>query len=132
MKTLSKRLTDGQDLVREIKKLLKEHKIQAGVILSGAGGLKSSRIRVPVINGEVKYIHPENVEIDALHGTLSVHGCHMHITVSDVEGRAWGGHVKEGNIVRNTCEVVIGILEEAIFERTPDKSTGYDELEVRQ
>lgn len=131
MKTISKRLTDGQDLLVEIKELLKEYNVQAGVILSGVGGLKSSNIRVPVIDGKVTYIHPKNVEIDALHGTLSIHGCHIHITVSGVEGRAWGGHVKEGNIVRNTCEVIVGILEGTVFERTHDESTGYDELEVR-
>jgi predicted DNA-binding protein with PD1-like motif len=33
MKTIAKRLTDGQDLMLEIKKLLDEHNIEAGVII---------------------------------------------------------------------------------------------------
>lgn len=131
MKTLAKRLTDDQDLLFfEIRQLLNENQVEAGVILSAVGSLKQSTIRVPVIDGDVKYIHPENVEIDALHGTVSSHGCHLHISVSDVDGRVWGGHLKEGNTIRTTCEVVIGIIDDVVFRRTPDESTGYDELAI--
>jgi len=132
MKTIAKRLTDDQDLLIEIKKLLDEHNVQAGVILSAVGSLKQTNIRVPVINGNVQYIHPENVEVDSLHGTVSKHGLHLHISVSDVEGKVWGGHVKEGNTIRTTCEIVIGVLEDTAFKRTSDETTGYDELEVEQ
>jgi predicted DNA-binding protein with PD1-like motif len=47
---------------------------------------------VPVINGAVKYIHPENLEIDNLHGTVSVDGVHLHISVSNIDGTVIGGH----------------------------------------
>src|SRR3954468_21877367 len=100
MKTISTRLTDGQDLMIEINKLVREHDVQAGVILSAVGSLSVSTIRVPVINGVVKYIHPENLEIDNLHGTVSVNGIHLHISVSNIEGVVMGGHLKEGCIVR--------------------------------
>jgi len=130
MKTIVTRLTDGQDLLVEIKKLLDEHDVQAGVILSAVGSLKQSTIRVPVIDGKVEHIHPENLEIDSLHGTVSKHGCHLHIAVSDLEGKAWGGHLKEGCIIRTTCELVIGILEDMVFTREPDEGTGFDELVI--
>lgn len=130
MKTISQRLTDGQDLLLEIKKLLDEHNIQAGVMLSAVGSLKQSNIRVPVINGKVKYIHPENVEIDSLHGTVSKHGCHLHISVSGLDGKVLGGHVKEGCTIRTTCELVIGVLDDKTFKRVPDEATGFDELKV--
>jgi uncharacterized protein len=130
MKTIAKRLTDGQDLMLEIKKLLDEHNIEAGVILSAVGSFKQSNIRVPVINGEVKYIHPENVEIDALHGTVSKHGYHLHVSVSDLDGKVWGGHVKEGCTIRTTCELVIGVLDDVAFTREPDENTGFDELKI--
>lgn len=130
MKTVSKRLHDGQDLLQEIHKLAREHDIQAGVILSAVGSLKTSKIRVPVIDGNVKYIEPENLEIDNLHGTVSVNGCHLHISVSDVDGHVMGGHLKEGCMVRTTCELVIGILDDTVFTREPDPQTGFDELVV--
>jgi uncharacterized protein len=130
MKTIAVRLTDGQDLISEIKKLVDENGIQAGVILSAVGSLKSSKIRVPVIHQQIRYIYPENLEIDSVHGTISVNGLHLHITVSDVEGKVSGGHLKEGCIVRTTCELVIGILDDVQFDRQFDEETGFDELVI--
>jgi len=130
MQSITVRLVDGQDLMAEIKKIAMDNNVQAGVILSGVGSLWKSVIRVPVIDGEVKYIHPEAVEIDSLHGTVSVNGCHLHISVSGLDGKVLGGHVKEGCIVRTTCELVIGVLEDTVFKREPDSATGFDELVV--
>jgi predicted DNA-binding protein with PD1-like motif len=130
MKIVAIRLTDGQDLFVEIKNQVAKHAIQAGVILSAVGSLKESNIRVPVIDGAVKCINPKNLEIDNVHGTVSVNGCHLHISVSDIEGKVMGGHLKEGCIIRTTCELVIGILEETAFNRERDPLTGFDELVV--
>ena len=130
MKTIVKRLIDGQDLIVEISKLVKEQNVQAGVILSAVGSLSTSTIRVPVIDGAVKYIHPENLEIDNLHGTVSVNGVHLHISVSNIEGTVMGGHLKEGCIIRTTCELVIGILDDITFTREPDTLTNFDELVI--
>jgi predicted DNA-binding protein with PD1-like motif len=130
MKTVSVRLHDGQDLSQEIQKIAKENNIQAGVILSAVGSLRESKIRVPVINGEVKYITPANLEIDNLHGTVSINGSHLHISVSDIEGTVMGGHVKDGCIIRTTCELVIGILDDTVFTREADSGTGFNELVV--
>ena len=130
MKTIATRLVDGQDLMVEIQKIAHEHDIKAGVILSAVGSLWKSTIRVPIIDGDVKYIHPENLEIDNLHGTVSVNGCHLHISVSDTEGKVSGGHLKEGCVIRTTCELVIGILEATTFSREADSDTGFDELVV--
>lgn len=130
MKTLAIRLKDGQDIFVELQRLVEKNSIDAGIVLSGVGSLKESNIRVPVIDGNVKFINPKDLEIDALHGTVSKNGCHVHITVSDREGHAFGGHVKEGCIVRTTCELVIGILNDVIFKRKVDPATGFQELEI--
>lgn len=130
MKTVSKRLTDGQDLLEEIIALANENDIKAGVILSAVGSLSKSNIRVPVINNEVKYINPKNLEIDNLHGTVSTNGIHLHISVSDVNGVVFGGHLKKGCTIRTTCELVIGVLEDAEFTRELDSNTGFDELVI--
>ena len=130
MKTIAARLHDGQDLLREIQRLVAKHNVQAGIILSAVGSLKTSKIRVPIIDGEVKYITPTNLEIDNLHGTVSANGCHLHISVSDVEGSVSGGHLKDGCIIRTTCELVIGVLEDITFSREHDDQTGFDELVI--
>jgi uncharacterized protein len=130
METIATRLKDGQDLFTEIQKIAKDNNIKAAVILSAVGSLRESKIRVPVIDGQVKYINPMNLEIDSLHGTVSMNGCHLHISVSDVEGNVFGGHLKEGCIIRTTCELVLGLLDNTTFKREPDESTGFDELVV--
>jgi uncharacterized protein len=130
MKTFATRLHDGQDLLLEIQKLVAANDIVAGVILSAVGSLKTSKIRVPVIDGRIEYISPSNLEIDSLHGTVSLHGCHLHISVSDINGQVLGGHLKEGCIIRTTCELVIGSLENTKFSREPDAQTGFNELVV--
>lgn len=130
MKTIAKRLTDGQDLMVEIQNIANEYDIKAGVILSAVGSLWKSKIRMPIIDGDVKYIHLENLEIDSLQGTISVNGCHLHISVSDIEGKVSGGHLKMGCVIRTTCELVIGILEDTTFSREVDSDTGFDELVV--
>jgi predicted DNA-binding protein with PD1-like motif len=132
MQTIAIRLTDGQDLKQEIEKLLVEHDVSAGVILSAVGSLKQSKIRVPIINGDVKFIQPENLEIDSLHGTVSKNGVHLHISVSDIEGKVWGGHLQYGCTIRTTCELVIGVLDDKTFIREPDIETGFDELVVQE
>lgn len=130
MHTVVKRLTKGQDVLFEIEKLLEEHNITAGVVLSAVGSLSKSKIRVPVIDGIAKYIQPRELEIISLQGTMSVNGCHIHIAVADSNGTVLGGHLMPGCTVRTTCELVIGILEDTTFERMPDTATGFDELSV--
>ena len=80
----------------------------------------------------MKYITPSNLEIDTVHGTVSANGVHLHISVSDVEGRVYGGHLKEGCIVRTTCELVVGALEDVVFDRVADEATGFDELVAQE
>ena len=128
METIVTRLRDGQDLLVTIQKLAKVNNIQAGVILSGVGSLKTSNIRLPIIDGETIYINPENLEIDSLQGTVSLNGCHIHITVSNVDSKVFGGHLMTGCIIRTTCELVLGVLEDISFKRVLDSNTGFDEL----
>ena len=130
MKTVAVRLKPGVDLVKEIKRVCDENNIEAGVILSGVGGLSRAKIRVPVVGGKTKYIKPGNLEIVSLDGTVSKSGIHVHISGSDTEGKVWGGHLKEGSIVRTTCELVIGILPNTKFTREMDDDTSYDELKI--
>jgi len=54
----------------------------------------------------------------------------LHITVSDNEGAAFGGHLKENSIVHLTAEIVIGEDENVVYSREPDEETGFTELVV--
>lgn len=118
-------------MVAEIMRIAKDNNVKAGVILSAVGSLRESAIRVPVLDGQIILIRPQNVEIVSLQGTVSETGLHLHISVSDTEGNVQGGHVKAGCIIRTTCELVIGIAEGKTFTREPDETTGYGELVVK-
>jgi uncharacterized protein len=55
---------------------------------------------------------------------------HLHITVSDGRGQAFGGHLVSG-VVHTTLELVLGTIEGVAFRRELDPRTGYGELVVR-
>lgn len=130
MKQLTFRLRPGQLFKEEIEKRTKD--VGAGVLLSVVGGLENAVLRMPkLLSGEhaVKDLKG-SFEIVSGTGTISKDGCHIHISVSDKEGKCYGGHLKDGCVVRVTAEVVIGVFEDVVYKRIYDKDTGFDELEV--
>lgn len=124
------RLTRGQDLKKEIIAYCKKENIKAGVILSAVGCISHLHIRL----AEAKdYIDREECyEIVSITGTVSDTDVHIHISASDNEGKTVGGHLKDGTIVDTTCEVVMYELKDYIFDREPDKETGYDKLAIKK
>jgi uncharacterized protein len=73
----------------------------------------------------------EDVEILTLAGSLASNGSHLHISVSDRQGRVLGGHVASGCIVHTTPEVLPALLPDWQLQREPDAATGYAELVIR-
>lgn len=132
MKVHAFRLRPGADLKLEIEKFAKSQNIKAGFIITGVAGLSVANIRMagatPSKQDIQKFDGP--LEVDSMVGTVSVNGCHIHVTLSDKEGRAIGGHLKEGSLVYPTAEIVIGEDEAKVFKRLPDSQTGFDELVV--
>lgn len=129
MKIIAKRLIKGQDLKVEIEKLIEEKDVKAGVILSSVGCVSRGTFRVA--DGKTLKKIEENLEIISLQGTLGREGLHLHISLSDIDGQVFGGHLVDGNIINTTCELVIGVLEEYSFKRRYDVNTGYKELIIK-
>jgi uncharacterized protein len=70
-------------------------------------------------------------EIVSLVGTISAAGePHVHVSLSDGEGRVFGGHMLRGCLVYTTAEVVLGEAEALEFTRPVDPATTWDELAV--
>lgn len=128
MKVFALRLKPDQDLRQSIKAFVSEHSIKAGFILTGLGSLKQATIRFA--NQNTSEIIAEKFEIVSLVGTLSIDGIHIHIAISDKQGKTIGGHLDDGCIIYTTAEIVIGVSEEFNFMRTIDKETGYRELKI--
>ena len=72
-----------------------------------------------------------DLEILTLSGTLGAGGPHLHTSLSDADGRVFGGHVASGCIVRTTAEILLAVLADATFAREPDATTGFAELVIR-
>lgn len=130
MKYLSFRLKAGQLLKEEIESRTQD--IQAGVLLSIVGALENANLRMAGATSSQQNIKKLNspLEIVSGTGTISKDGCHIHISVSDKNGKVTGGHLKSGCRVSFTAEIVIGILEGYLFKRILDKDTGFNELYV--
>ena len=69
----------------------------------------------------------QTLEITSLVGNVSIKDgapiVHAHVTFSDEDGHAYGGHLAPGTIVF-ACEIVIQVLDDPKFERRLDQETG--------
>lgn len=128
VKTYVLRLVPGQDLRLELERFAKTKHIQAGFILTCAGSLRKTSLRLAdkseATNFEGKF------EIVSLTGTLSPDGPHLHISLSDGEGKTIGGHLVAGCEIYTTAEIVIGDALGLKMTREPDAQSGYNELKI--
>lgn len=129
MKIFATRLKPNQDLKESLKDFVEQNNIQAGFILTAVGSLQQATIRFA--SQDNYQVFNEQFEIVSLVGTLSIHGIHLHISISDKNGKTIGGHLVDGCIIYTTAEIVMGTSEEFMFMRTVDENTGYQELDIK-
>ena len=130
MRIFAVRLKPEQDLKRSLNEFVFQQNITSGFMLTAIGSLKQATLRFA--NQSVSTVLHEKFEILSLNGTLSTNGIHLHVALSDKEGKTIGGHLDNGCIIYTTAEIVIGTSEEFTFLRTVDEQTGFKELEIRQ
>jgi hypothetical protein len=123
------RLTPGQDLKQELQSVVSSQGLGAAVVLSGVGSLQVACLRLAEAK-ELKTF-PGPFEIVSLTGTLSQEGVHLHISLSDREGKTIGGHLVDGCVIHTTAEIVLLEQEQLEFTRRDDTATGYKELVVK-
>lgn len=126
--TLVLRLVPGQDLRLELQRLIEARGIEAAAVVTCVGSL--TRVALRYADRAEATTLPGKFEVVSLVGTLSRHGSHLHLSVSDGEGRTLGGHLQEGCTVYTTAEVVLTVLPELRFRREPDPRSGFKELVV--
>ncbi|AXY03096.1 DNA-binding protein [Vibrio alfacsensis] len=128
IEVIAVRLTKGMDLKLSLAKLVEQHGIKAGSIASCVGCVSDLTLRLA--GAQSTLIKQEAFEIVSVMGTLTPEHQHVHISVSDREGRVWGGHLLDGTIIDTTAELIIHSYSDLEFTRTMDDSTGYTELQV--
>ena len=124
------RLNPGEDLRKSIEALVKEKNIIAGWINTCVGSLTDYTIRFA--NQQQGTSGSGHFEIVNLTGTVSVNGSHLHISISDSEGKTIGGHLLEGCKIYTTAEIVIGSTTAYEFKRKKDGTTEWEELQINE
>ncbi len=130
MKTHIVRLHPGADLKRSIERYVRENSINAGAMLTCVGSLQMVTLRMA--NAKTAHELEGKFEILSLVGTLSVNGCHLHISLADKNGNVTGGHLLEGCLVFTTAELVMLELKDFVFGREKDQNTGFNELVITE
>ncbi len=129
MKTHVFRLNPGQDLRQEIDSFIKSKHIRAGILLTCVGNLRKAVIRMA--DERSTKIYEGTFEIVSLVGTMEVGNSHLHISISDKNGKVFGGHLRPGSLVGITAEIAIGEIEDTIFQRESDPVTKFEELVIK-
>ena len=128
MQNYTFRLSPGQDLFDSIQAFVMKKQVRAGCILSGVGSLLHATLRLADREYNSEYEGP--FEIVSMTGTVSVHGSHLHISISDGEGRTIGGHFESGCKIYTTAEIVIAVFNDTVYKRELATDSGYEELAV--
>lgn len=122
------RLKPGQDLFDEIETFVHEKHIEAGCILSAVGSLTHVTLRLA--NRDHYNEYDGHFEIVSMTGTVSVHGSHLHIAISDGDGVTTGGHLVSGCKIYTTAEMALAVFEDVVYKREFAVDSGYEELVV--
>ena len=105
MDTCVLRFKPDQDLLGQINSYLNAENIKAGVVLSCVGSLTRANLRLA--NQEKGSIFEGFFEIVSLVGTLSTAGSHLHLSISDGQGKTLGGHLFPGCKIYTSSEMVL-------------------------
>ena len=97
------RLTPGQDLKKSLLSYAKGAKLEAACVVTCVGSLSKVSLRLANADGGKRGSNEtvsleERFEIVSLAGTVSRHGCHPHMSLSDYQGNVVGGHVLDGGV----------------------------------
>lgn len=123
------RLKPGDDLFESVEKFAQKKKIEAGCVLSGVGSLTRAVLRLA--NRDFYSEYDGHFEIVSLTGTVSVHGSHLHISISDGDGKTIGGHLVPGCKIYTTAEIVLVVFPDVVYKRELlENDSGYEELVV--
>ncbi|KAA0285299.1 MAG: DNA-binding protein [Chloroflexi bacterium] len=129
MRSHTFRLKPGADLFDSIEVFVKERGIEAGCVLSCVGSLTHAVLRLA--DRDTYNDYEGHFEIVSITGTVSVHGSHIHIAISDSDGATVGGHLVSGCRIYTTAEIVLLELDDVVYKREMyENDSGYDELAV--
>ncbi|XP_053192976.1 bifunctional protein GlmU-like [Scomber japonicus] len=127
------RFGPGQELFGSLQAFVEERRLRAPFIITCVGSVTKATLRLAnaTATNTNEVIHlTGRFEIVSLVGTLNP-DAHVHICLSDAEGKTIGGHVMGDLEVFTTAEVVVGEAVDLQFNREMDERTGFPELVIQ-
>jgi len=124
------RLKPGEDLYRALQAYAESNGIEAASIVTGLGSLTDASLRL-ANESETSQWHG-HFEIVSLSGMVSKKHTHIHMAISDGDGKTVGGHVKDGNLIYTTAEITLLEYRHVKFIKEKCSLSGYDELVVKK
>jgi predicted DNA-binding protein with PD1-like motif len=118
------RLDKGEDLLEGIQAALREHQLRDGMVISGIATVSHCRLHqvqgtdYPAVDKILELDGP--LEVMNISGISADGALHLHATVADQNGRAYGGHVEPGCTVLYLAE--IAVLEAPDAKMTRERS----------
>ena len=128
LRVVALRLGPGDELWAKLQEVIQREQIEAGFIMTCVGSLSQAHVRFADAPEATALQGP--YEIVSLVGTIALSGSHLHIALSDAQGRTVAGHLKPGNTVHTTVELILGVITDARFTRELDPKSGYKELTI--
>lgn len=124
------RLLPGDDLIAGLRRLQRQSGAEAIAVTSCVGSLREVRLRHA--NNDEATLYRGPFEILSLTGTMDPAHQHLHLSIADGTGRAFGGHLLPGSQVFTTAEIVALLLTDLRFSRRSCAQSGFDELHIER
>ena len=127
-KVLMGKLRHGCDLLEELTRVSVECSIRLGRI-QAIGAVQNANLGYYNQQArEYRYVALDQpLEITTLWGNISLKDgnpfVHVHVTLSDADGKAYGGHLAPGTMVF-ACEFILEAYRGPDYHRTFDQETG--------
>jgi hypothetical protein len=124
------RLPFGRDLLRELFRLVRTKEVRLGRI-EALGAVQQARLSYFDQNKrDFEHLYLEHaMEILQLIGTVAIQdgepSVHAHITLSDSEGRVYGGRLAPGTEIF-ACEYMLQVFDGPEIIRSYDEETGLE------
>ena len=125
------RMDDGEDFYKTLYEILDIYKIDAGLIIGGAGMLRD--FEIGWFNDKTGSYETEVIntpcELISLNGNISLKDgevfAHIHTSLATPERNAIGGHLFSG-VANNTVEMAVWKFDDIFLER--EKREGFRPL----
>lgn len=122
------RLQPGADVKAALEAFARDHHLRAASVVSAVGSLTDVGLRFADKPDTTRL--SGHFEVVSLSGYLAEGELHLHLAVSDGEGKMVGGHFTDGNRVYTTLVLAVDEHLRYRYRREHDPKTNRDELVI--